>query len=140
MQAMLSEVGINVELKMLEMSTLNTVKYDFTQWDIMSDTMGGGDYLPNTLKKFWSQDVFGTLNGLNVCGVEDPELDKLYEDVLNVHDDASIEAWDQYFTFDNCYAYAICRIFNQTACSSKYLPALFGSQTSLFPGAFTPAE
>lgn len=140
MQAMLSEIGINVELKMLETSTMNTVKCDFTQWDILSETMGGGSYLPNTLKKWWSVEQMNTLNGLNVCGVEDPELDKLYEDVLNVHDDASIEAWDQYFTYDNCIGYAICYIFNQTACSSKVVPVIFGSQSQLVPGAFKPAE
>jgi len=140
MQAMLNEVGINIEMKVAERSVINELHYDFTAWDIMSDTMGGGSYLPNVLKKFWSQDVFKDLQGKNVCGVEDPELDRLYEDVLNVHDDASIEAWDQYFTFDACIGYAICNFNNQTVCSSKYIPATAGSQNQLCPGAFTPAE
>jgi len=77
---------------------------------------------------------------LNVCGVEDAQLDKLYEDVLNVHDDASIEAWDQYFTYDMCYGYGICCFANQTACSSKYIGSVFGTQNQLVPGAFTLAE
>lgn len=139
-QAMLNEVGINIEMKVVEMSVMQSDRYDFEKWDIISDTFGGGSYLPNTLKKWWSQDVSNDLNGKNVCGVEDPELDRLYEDVLNVHDDASIEAWDQYFTFDQCIGYGICNINNQTAASSKYIPATAGTQNQLCPGAFTPAE
>jgi len=139
-QAQLKDVGINLDLKLLEMSAFDTVKYDFSAWNILSDTMGGGSYLPNTIKKFWSEDVSMSLNGLNVCGVEDAQLDKLYEDVLNVHDDASIEAWDQYFTYDMCYGYGICCFANQTACSSKYIGSVFGTQNQLVPGAFTLAE
>ena len=140
MQAMLRDAGINVELKMLEMATMDTTRVDFTAWDILSETMGGGNYLPNTIKKWWTVEQMKTLNGLNVGGVADAELDRLYEDVLNIHDDASIEAWDQYFTYDNCLGYAVCCIFNQTACSSKIVPVIFGSQSQLMPGAFKAAE
>jgi len=139
-QAQLKEVGINLEMTTLEKSAMDALKYDFSGWEMLSDMMGGGNYLANTLKKFWSQDVFKSLNGFNVCGVEDPQLDKLYEDVLNIGGDASVEAWDQYFTYDMCYGYAICCYANQTACSSKYIASIFGSQSQLVPGAFTLAE
>lgn len=140
MQAQCRDVGINLDLNMLEMSTINTIKFDFTQWDMMSETMGGGTYLPNTIKKWWSAEQMNDLNGKNVCGVEDAELDRLYEDVLNVHDDASIEAWDEYFTEENCIGYAVCCFANQTACRSAFNPVIFGSQSQLVPGAFSPAE
>lgn len=139
-QAMCSEIGINLELKMVENSVMRSENYNWTSWDILCDVFGGGQYLPNVLKKWWSQDVINELNGMNVCGVEDPELDRLYEDVLNVHDDASIEAWDKYFTDEMCMGYAVLCYNDQTACSSKYIPATCGAQGQLCPGAFSNAE
>jgi len=139
-QSMLNEIGIKSDLLMAEMSTMQEIQYDWTKWDIRFDTFGGGSYLPNTMRRWWSGNDMNTLHGLNACGIEDPEMDKLYEDILFVHDDASIAAWDQYFTFDKCMGYALCCFNNQTALSSKYIPALSGNQNSFTPGAFTPAE
>lgn len=139
-QAELAEVGINLELTMIEMSAMQTVQYDWNAWDIRSDTFGGGSYVANTAKRWWSGEVMNQLNGVNVCGVEDPELDRLYEAVLADSTEENIDAWDQYFTYDNCIGYGICGFNNQTACSSKYIPSVSGNQNQFCPGAFTPVE
>jgi len=139
-QAELAQIGINLDLHMIEMSAMGTVQYDWGAWDIRGDTFGGGSYVANTTRRWWSGEVMNQLNGLNVCGVEDKELDALYETMLADSSEANIDAWDQYFTYDNCIGYAICGFNNQTACSSKWIPAVSGNQNQFCPGAFSPAE
>ena len=68
------------------------------------------------------------------------ELDKLYKAVLDDNTEENINAWDQCFTYDNCYGYAVCCFYTQTACKSEYNAALFGNQNQLAPGAFTLAK
>lgn len=139
-QAELAEVGINLDLTMVEMSAMQTIQYDWGAWDIRGDTFGGGSYVANTTRRWWSGEVMNQLNGMNVCGVEDPELDALYEAVLADSTEENIDAWDQYFTYDACIGYGICGFNNQTACSAKYIPAVSGNQNQFCPGAFTPVE
>lgn len=138
-QSQLREVGINIQLKSVESAAMQTLKYDFTEWDIMSDTFGGGSYIPNVVKR-WSSEDDKTLNGKNCTGVEDAELDALYQNLLNNYSQEAIEEWDQYFTFDNCIGYAVCCFNNQTASSGKYYPVVSGNQYQLTPNAFTPVE
>ncbi len=139
-QAQLKEVGINLSLHMVERATETPVNV-FTGWDMKSDTFGGGSYVANTVKRWWSEEHANDLGGgMNVCGVVDEEFDKLYKAVLDDNTEENINAWDQCFTYDNCYGYAVCCFYTQTACKSEYNAALFGNQNQLAPGAFTLAK
>ncbi len=136
MQSQLREIGIDVSLQPLEATTLDSYRSQYDQWDIICDIQGGGNYCANTLKKFWSGDYTDS-NGNTVLGIVDDELDQLY---INVRDDGSpetIEAWDQYFTYDNCYGMAVARYFEQTACLDSVNAVVVGTQNMLNPGAFT---
>lgn len=139
-QSMLNEVGIKADLLMAEMATMQEIQYDWTKWDMRFDTFGGGSYLPNVTRRWWSGNDMNTLNGLISIGIEDPELDRLYEQMLADDSEENVAAWDQYFTYDQCVGYAICCFNNQTACTSKYIPAVSGNQNMFTPGAFSPAE
>lgn len=136
MQSQLREVGIDLELQPVDQNTLDVYKNDYTKWDMIADIMGGGNYMANTIKKFWSGDLVDA-NGNTVLAILDTHLDELYEAVRADSSPENIEAWDQYFTYDNCYGYAIARYFEQTACLSTVNAVVAGAQNQLVPGAFT---
>ena len=138
-QAQLAAVGINVEQKVVESATMQTLRHDWTAWDIMTDTFGGGSWVPNVVKR-WSSDDDASIAPLICTGIEDPVIDGLYQELINNYSEEAIENWDQYFTYESCTGYAICCFNNQTCGSSKYIPVVSGNQYQLTPGAFTPVE
>lgn len=136
LQGQLRAAGITLELQPVDQNTLDSYKADYSKWDMICDIMGGGWYLANTLKKFWSGDWTDS-NGNTALAIRDEKLDELF---LAVQEDSSaenVEAWDQYFTYDNCYGYAMLRYFEQTACLSEVNAVIEGSTNFLVPGAFT---
>lgn len=135
MQANLRDAGINIELLPLEAGTLDTYRSDYGKWDIISDIMGGGNYLANTLKKFWSGD-YTDANNNTVLAIRDDKLDELYITIRDNGSEEATAAFDQYFTYDMCYGMAIARYYEQTACLST-VNAVINSSNMMLPGAFT---
>lgn len=135
MQSKLREAGINIDLLPLEAGTLDTYRSDYGKWDIISDIMGGGYYLANTLKKFWSGD-YTDANDNIVLGIRDDKLDELYLAVRDEGTAEATEAFDQYFTYEMCYGLAIARYYEQTACLSS-VNAVINNSNMMLPGAFT---
>ena len=136
-QDALKQVGITVDLLPADISVLNDYKLDFTKWDMMFDIMGGGNYLSTTLKKFWTEDSASTMNGLQVTGILDSYLDELFVALKDDTNDATISAWDEYFTDEMCYGYALCLYSNQTACQADVNCVITGAQRNITPQAFT---
>lgn len=136
LQSSLREIGINIEMLPLEATTLDAHRSDYESWDIIADIQGGGDYCANTLKKFWSGDYTDS-NGNSVLGILDPKLDELYLAVKSEGTAESIEAWDNYFTYEKCYGLAVCRYLEQTACLSSVNAVVVGANNMLCVGAFT---
>lgn len=134
----MSAIGINIDFYPVEQTVIGTERYDFTKWDIMFETFGGGSYMSNVTKRWWSENSSQNLpEGINVCGVADPEFDALYENLDATNSPEAIEAWDNWFTYEKCYGYAIIGYYNQTAAKKGVNVALSGSQSSLIGGAFT---
>ncbi|MCD8367315.1 MAG: ABC transporter substrate-binding protein [Clostridiales bacterium] len=137
MQSQLAAVGINVELNCLEESVLETERYDSTKWDLRLETFGGGSYMSQVLKTFTTEDAANHLdNGEQLMLIADTTLDDLYNAIVADPSEANAEAWDQYFTYDNCYAYALCVYDNQTAVRSD-VNAAQGTKYALMPNAST---
>ena len=136
MQGQLRAAGITLELQPVDQNTLDSYKADYGKWDMICDIMGGGWYLANTLKKFWSGDWTDS-NGNTVLAIQDNKLDELFLAVQEDSSEANVEAWDQYFTEENCYGYAMLRYFEQTACLAEVNAVIEGSTNFLVPGAFT---
>lgn len=148
MQSQLMALGFKVELYCVENSVVRTAMYDDTAWDIRIDTMGGGNYLSKIIYKFSSMDSERNLHGRNIMMVEDPTLDELCIAVSQAaagEPDAadpsaltaeSVAAWDEYFTYEQCYAYAVFCYYEQTACQAGIVPA-FGSRFAIMPNACT---
>jgi ABC-type transport system substrate-binding protein len=99
--AELNDAGINVNPLTCEQALFNTYKDDSTQWDLMLDLKG---CTTGHIASLWSIcfDPSSYSNG-SVCFTHDDELTALLDDVLNVTDDASIDAF-HYYLKDN----AIC--------------------------------
>lgn len=135
MQSNLRDAGINIELLPLEAGTLDTYRSNYGKWDIISDIMGGGNYLANTLKKFWSGD-YTDANDNTVLAIRDDKLDELYIAVRDNGSDEATAAFDQYFTYEMCYGIAVARYYEQTACLST-VNAVINSSNMMLPGAFT---
>lgn len=135
-QAALKAIGIDAELYAVDASVARSAKTDPTQWDIAFDTMGGGNYLNATLKNFTSFD-HNDLKGQHPMLIDkDETLDNLYYAIAADNSEENANAWDAYFTGEQCYAYAICIYANQTACAGDIEMAL-GSKNFLCPNAST---
>jgi len=121
----------------VEQSVATASRTDPTKFDIMMETFGGGSYLNATLKRFWTGDNEKEYKGLNIMLVEDKKLDELFLALDKDNSAANIKAWDDWFPYEQCYAYGICCYYDQTACRSYIEPAL-GTRYVLCPNASRP--
>lgn len=119
-QSQLREIGVEVELLSLDLTTAMDYTYDPTGWDIRIATMGGGAYLSQVLKMWWKEDISQLVpegSGWNSSLVADPELDELYVALKNDNSSENIDAWAEYFD-SQAYGYAICTYSTPTCCAS----------------------
>ena len=137
MQSALKEIGVTVELLPAEMTVMKQYSADFTKWDMLMETFGGGDYTVATLKNYWTEDGAKNYGGKQCLGINDTKLDELYVALKDDNSEANINAWDEYFTNEMCYGYALCGFYNLSACRSDVNPVLVGNQNQLVAGAFT---
>ncbi|MBE5915700.1 MAG: ABC transporter substrate-binding protein [Pseudobutyrivibrio ruminis] len=116
-QSQLRAAGINVELLNVDQTIAQQYKYEPDKWDIRLEIVGGGAYLAQTTKGWWSEDIIDfltdDLKGCNTSLVVDEELDNLYVALKDDNSDENIAAWDEYFN-EKAYAYSICSYSTQT--------------------------
>lgn len=136
-QDMLKKINVTVELLPAEMSVMNDYKTDYTKWDMLFETMGGGSYFKNMMKRFTVKESGKTNNGNNVIGIIDDKLEGLFEACDKDSSLENIKAWNDYFTYEQCYAYALCGYYDMTGCLDSVNMVLVGAQNNLVPGAFT---
>ena len=136
MQSQLRDYGINIKLYCVEQSVIMTARPDPTAWDMRIDEMGGGNYFGKIAYKWTSMDSINTLHGLTLLMVEDQKLDELSDAVYSGATPENIEEWNQYFTYEKCYAYAVFGYSNQTACRAGITPG-FGKRYAILPNACT---
>ena len=135
-QSQLRALGVNIELLSIDQTTALEYQYDASKWDIRLATMGGGAYLSQTLKAWWSEDIKDHVDGgKNSSLVPDAELDALYEALKAEASDENIAAWDEYFN-DQAYGYAVCSFFNQTAGKSDLESTMLTPQGAIIPNTF----
>ena len=108
LDAQLAEVGINVTLMRVDQAVNEVLRFQGAQWDMRMDTIGGGLYMTQTYKNFHSSTYQSSLNGKTLFMVEDAKLDSLFDawdaDPTNAE---LMKAYDDYFTYEQCYAYGI---------------------------------
>ena len=108
LQSALKEVGITLTLLRVEQAVNEVLRFQSTEWDIRMDQIGGGLYMTQTYKNFCSSTYESALGGKTLFLVEDEKLDSLFDawdaDPLN---EELMKAYDDYFTYEQCYAYGI---------------------------------
>ena len=138
LQSQLKEVGIEVQMMRVEQAVNEVLRFQGTQWDIRMDTIGGGLYMTQTYKNFHSSTYINALNGKNLFLVEDAKLDSLYEawdaDPTNAE---LMKAYDDYFTYEQCYAYGIIGYNLLTAARTGANIELGERDTYIVPNATT---
>lgn len=140
MQSELGKVGINVQMDQVDQMAAMQYQYDSTRWDIRLATLGGGAYLSQVLKTWWSGDSMQHLEGdKNVALVPDAKLDELFITLRDDPSEANIKAWNDYFE-SVAYGYAICSVTNQTACIGELKSTVLTPQAAIAPNAFVLAN
>lgn len=134
LQSALKKVGINLDLLPVKDSLMDEYAANLSKWDLMMDTFADGNYCESTLNRYWTENDVQTIPGFQVTGIADKKLDELYVALKKENSPENIEAWDSYFN-EQCYAYAVCGYYNQTACRDYVCAVVVGSR--LVPGAFT---
>lgn len=135
MQSQLKEVGINLKLEPMDMTKYIMADHNKTAYDIKLEIRGGGSYLAQVLKSWTAQEQrMFFKNGENNAMVADPTLDELYNKLQEDNSPENIAAWDNRFTFEMCYGYAIATYFDQTAARSNVQVAL-GDKYMIWPNA-----
>lgn len=137
MQFALKKVGIKVELVPLKDSQMEEYAANLSKWDLMMDTFAEGSYCESTLNRYWTENSAAQRNGLQVTGIVDETLDALYAALKEDNSAENIEAWDRYFN-EQCYAYAICGYYDQTACRNTVCAVVVDDK--LVPGAFSYSD
>lgn len=140
MQSQLGKVGINVQMDQVDQMAAMQYQYDSTRWDIRLATLGGGAYLSQVLKTWWSGDSMQHLEGdKNVALVPDAKLDELFVTLRDDPSEANIKAWNDYFE-SVAYGYSICSVTNQTACIGELKSTVLTPQAAIAPNAFVLAD
>lgn len=140
MQDELRAVGINLEMNQVDQMAAMDYQYDATKWDIRLATLGGGAYVSQVLKSWWSEDSAQHFeNGENIAMVPDATLDELFVALRADTSEENINAWNDYFD-SMAYGYAICSITNQTACISELQSTVLTAQAAIVPNAFVLAD
>lgn len=137
-QSQLEKVGINVTLLRVESAVNEVLRFQSTEWDIRMDMVGGGDYMVQTYKYFYSGTYEAALGGKTVFLVEDKTLDSLFEawdaDPENMD---RMQEYDDYFTYEQCYAYGVIGYNLLTACRSDVNVVLGDRGTYIVANATT---
>lgn len=105
-QALLTNVGINVEIKAEDGVMLEEDMLDPTTWDILYKDCGGGSQV-GEWNRFTNYNEFGT--GYNMSFIKDDTLQSVYETAnsLDGHTEENMTAFHDY-VLENGYYYAVC--------------------------------
>ena len=138
LQSQLEKAGITVTLLRVDSAVNEVLRFQGTEWDMRMDMVGGGDYMVQTYKYFYSGTYEAALGGKTTFLVEDETLDSLFEawdaDPENME---RMTEYDDYFTYEQCYAYGVIGYNLLTACRSNVNVVLGDRGTYLVANAFT---
>ena len=138
LESQLEAAGFKVTLNCVESAVNEVLRFQSDEWDMRMDVFGGGDYCVQTYKNFHSSTYETSLHGKNLFLVEDPTLDELFEAMdADPENQDLLVAYDDYFTYDQCYGYGIVGYYLLTAARSDVNVMLGDRGTYMVPNAFT---
>lgn len=136
LQGYLSQVGITLEIMQYEETLAKTYVHDFTMFDIYLAYAGAPDYIVIGWNSYLGNTIYD--DGLNYCGVNDPELQSLIETAMNgdLHNEETVTKLYNYMT-DNAYVYGLFSPYLYTVTSKSVTSVCVNHDNWLLPGCNT---
>lgn len=132
-QAMLSELGINVKISSYDGSLYNTYKLDPTKWDLLINQAASTDYLVNVWKLVWDDTAYkyGTS-----CFFKDSNMQALLMNAcsMNGHNQVSVDKFLSY-AIDNCSIIGLAQEYDNFVHSKKITNLVYDCKGFVVPGA-----
>lgn len=139
LQYALMEIGIYSEIYPADINTLMRLQKDAEAWDIRLVSNGFGDYLYSRLKNLHSDGIFAQADGRNAMMVHDEKLNFLYQAICENETEDAAEKWDNYFTNEMCYGYALVGYATQSIARSD-IQIVLGEHNSICVNAVSCDE
>lgn len=136
---MWTAAGLNIELNVVDYTTLMGVIGDDTLWDVIITNMAG-DYLPSTWQH--AVDESTTSTGMAPNFADDPEWQELLDQVSSSEENDTYEnqlAWWQH-TVDNAYLMALYNGTVTYIVPKNVTYTVVGTKNTILPGAFVFSE
>ena len=132
-QALLGQIGVNVEGLGIDTQLYNQYKYEDDKWDICLIQDGSTSYLVNVWKMEW--DRTGYTHGGAVNFVVDDELQQLLETAMDadLHNDETMDAFHRYLT-DNCYGIGLVQQMSNVAHTDTIKVLATDARGQVIPG------
>ena len=132
-QAMLQELGINVEIASYQGPLFNSYKLDPTKWDLLLNQAASTDYIVNVWKFLWDNTAYqhGTSSFFS-----DDHLQTLLMTACSIegHTQENVDAFLDYF-MEKCYAIGIVQQFDSIVHSTNVTQLKFDARGFVIPGA-----
>lgn len=132
-QAMLSEIGINVKISSYDGSLYNTYKIDPTKWDLLINQAASTDYLVNVWKLLWDDTSYkyGTS-----CFFKDDKMQSLLMNACaaNGHTQTKVDAFAAY-AMDQCSIIGLAEQYDNFVHSKKITNLVYDCKGFVVPGA-----
>lgn len=132
-QGYLTQIGLNTEIMAYEQTLTKTYMRDFTSFDIYLVYNGNADFAV----PMWQERLTNTSydDGLNYCGINDSELQKLIDTAITVngHTEENITALHNYIK-DNALIYALFSPYIYTVANKNMTEEWLTEGMWLVPG------
>lgn len=102
MQQQLAEAGINMEIVAYDRAVFNTYYADNTAWDFAESGSEVTDFTANFWSRMFSAEIYGEKGSEN--NIHDDKLQELLKAAVATRSEADMDAFHQYYTYEQCYA------------------------------------
>lgn len=102
MQQQLAEAGIVMNITTYDRAVFNTYYADNTAWDFTESGSEVTDFTANFWSRMFSAEVYGDKGSEN--NIHDDKLQELLKAAVTTRSAEDMDAFHQYYTYDQCYA------------------------------------
>ena len=102
MKGQLAEAGIVMEIIPYDRAVFNTYYSDNTAWDFAESASEVTDFTANFWSRMFNEEVYGEKGTEN--NIHDPKLQELLKAALATRSEADMDAFHQYYSYEQCYA------------------------------------
>lgn len=133
-QALVGQLGLNIEISAYDPQLYNEYKYKPEQWDLLLDTGGSTSYLVNVWKLAWDNSNY--VHGGAENFVKDDQLQSLLAAALTIegHTEENMDAFHQYLK-EQCYGVGLVQNLSNIAHTDTIQKIVVDARGQVIPGA-----